>query len=345
MATGTGLDAQLGVKDEVTVGTSVVPDHFYNFNSADLAFDPSFIDGSGIQAGRKFKSINQSGLARKSSTGKIEIPVMFTKFGWWWKHLIGSAGVPVIIGAGPAYKQIHTPGGLRGVSFTTQLGKPQAVDGVVKPFTYPGCKITDWDLTIEDNSNTMLSFSVDGWDEDTVTALATASYPTGAQIWSYSHVNAFKIGGTPTTAAGETTIASGVAVNSVVTSMTLSGKNTLAADRYGLGNAGLKKEQLEVDFTSITGTFKGEFNVADWQTAWVGHNTVALQIDSQGPIITGSDRYLLSIIIPAAKITKAPAVVSGPGIVTVDGEFMVYDPDDGSNPAIQIKYVSTDTVR
>lgn len=345
MATGTGLDAQLGVKDEVTVGTAVTVDKFVDFDSAELAFDPSFIEGTGIQAGRKFKSVNQVGLARKAATGKIEIPVMMSGFGWWWKHLIGSTATPTQIGTGTAYKQVHTPSGLRGVSFTAQIGKPQPTDGTVEPFTYNGCKITDWDLTIEDNANVLLSFSVDAWDEDTETSLATASYDTDLQIFTFSHVNTFKLGGTATTTGGVTSIASGTAVSSVVSSLTLSGKNNLTVDRYGLGNAGTKKEQLESDFTEITGAFKGEFALADWQSKWVDNTTTAIEINLQGPVIEGSDHYSLNFIIPAAKITKAPAVVSGPGIVTVDGEFTVYDPDDGSNPAFQVTYVSTDSAR
>lgn len=344
MATGSGLDAQIGMKTETTVGTAVVVDRFFDFNMSDLAFAPSYIEGSGIQAGRKFKSVNQAGIARKSAGGKIEIPVLQKNFGWFWAHFIGSAGAATQIGTGAAYKQIHTPGDLRGLSFTTQVGKPEPDTGTVKPFTYNGCKVTDWDLTFADNANTVCSFTVDAWNEDTVTALAAASYPTGAVEWNFSHVNTFTLGGTAATAAGETTITGGTAVASVVSSVSFAGKNTLAADRFGLGNAGIKKEQLETDFTSITGTFKAEFNSADFQTEFAAGSSVAIQLDSVGAVIAGADTYLLSVIVPAAKITKAPVVVSGPGLVTVDGEFMVYDPDDGSNPAFQLKIVSTDTV-
>jgi len=345
MATGSGLDAQLGVKDEVTVGTAVTPDHFFEFDNEQLTNQPSYIEGSGIKAGRKFKSVNQAGIARQTANGKVEVPVMMKGFGWWWKHLIGSTANPVQIGTETAYKQIHVPAGLRGVSFTCQIGRPEENTGTVQPYTYNGCKVTDWNLTFADNANTLLDFTVDAFTEVTATGLATASYVTGAQIYNFSHVNNFKIGGTATTASGETTIAGSTAVASVVSSMTITGKNTLETTRYGLGNSGVKKEQLETDFTSITGTFKGEFLQSDFQSIFSGGTTTAIQIDSQGPVIQGSDHYLLSVIMPACKITKAAPYVSGPGLVTVDGEFMVYDPDDGSNPPFQLKYVSTDTVR
>jgi Phage tail tube protein len=344
MATGSGLDAQFGVKTETTVGTAATVDRFFDFNSSDLAFDPSYIEGSGIQAGRKFKSVSQAGIARKSAGGKVEIPVLQKGFGWFWEHFIGSTGTATQIGTGTAYKQIHTPGDLSGVSFTAQVGKPEPDTGTVKPFTYNGCKVTDWELTLEDNANTLCNFTIDAWDEDIVTALASASYVTNAVEWNFAHITTFTIGGTPGTSGGLTSISGGTDVSSVVSSVSFSGKNTLAVDRFGLGNAGIKKEQLEIDFTSITGTFKAEFNSSDFQSQFRAGTTTALQIDHVGAVIDGADTYLLSVIVPTVKITKAPVSVSGPGLVTVDGEFMVYDPDDGTNPAFQVHIVSTDTV-
>lgn len=345
MATGTGLDAQIGMKTETTVGTQVVVDRFFPFDSAEVVMEPSYIEGTSIRAGKKYKSVNQVGIARRTVTGKVQVPVTYKNFGWFWRHFIGSTGTAVVVPAGTlAFDQYHTPGGLRGQSFTMQVGKPEASTGTVKPFTYFGCKVTDWDLTFADNALTQCSFSVDGWNQDSVSALTTATYITSNPQWSFADVTTFKLGGTPSTAAGKTTIAGGTAVTSVVSQVVLSGKNTMATDRFGLGNAGIKKEQLETDFTAISGTFSAEFNSADFQGAFEAGTTTSLQIDSiSTPVIEGTTHYLLSVILPSIKITKAPAVVSGPGLVAVSGEFMVYDPDDGSNPPIQIHIVSTDT--
>ncbi|MGH7239683.1 MAG: phage tail tube protein [Candidatus Saccharimonadales bacterium] len=345
MATGSGLDAQVGVKTEATVGTAVTVDRFFDFDTAELVLEPSYIEGTGLQAGRKFKSVNQVGIARRTATGKFQVPVMQKGYGWFWKHFIGSTGTAVVVSGGTlAFEQYHTAGDLSGISFTTQIGKPEPDTGTVKPFTYNGCKITDWDLTFADNALTVGTFTVDGWDEDTAPALASASYATDNVQWSFADVSVFKIGGTPTTTSGVTSISGGVNVSSVVSQVVLTGKNNLKIDRFGLGNAGIKKEQLEVDFTSITGTFTAEYNSADFQSEFEAGTTTSLQLDSIGPVIESTTNYKLSVILPAIKITKAPAVVSGPGLVTVAGEFMVYDPDDGSNPPIQIHIVSTDTV-
>lgn len=344
MPTGSGLDSQLGTKTESAVGTLAVPvTQFFPFNNADLTPNPSYIENNGIMAGARFKDANQVGIARKAASGQITVPVMMNGFGWWLKHILGSTADPVLDGT-LAYKQIHTPGGLRGVSFTTQIGKPDPRTGTVAPRTYRGCKVTDWTLTFNDNAVTTLDMSVDAWDQDTATTLAAATYPAGNKAFNFAHVTTFTTGGTASTTAGLTTISGGIAVPSVVTKLALSGKATLAADRYGLGNAGVKKEQLETDFFVITGAFEGEFDADTWETPLEDGDIIPIQVDSVGPDIESGKPYLLSIIMPACIVTKAPAPVSGPDIVKVSGEFTVYDPKltDGT-PPIQVVIESTDS--
>jgi len=346
MSTGAGLDAQLGTKTEVTVGTAVTADHFHVFDSADLTFVPSYLEGQGLRAGKQFKSVSQAGIARKMASGKIELPLMYKGMSWWMQHLFGATGTLATVSGGTdAYEGYFTPAGLRGKSFTTQIGKPDPSTGTVEAFNYNGCKITDWDLAFADNANTLLTVTVDAWNEVLGTpSLASATYATDNKLFNFSDVTTFTLGGTPSTTTGVTSIDSGVDVVSVVSSLTLTGKNTLATTRFGLGNAGVKKEQYEEDFTAITGTFSAEYHEAEFQSEFRAGTTTALQIDSVSTdFIEDTTPYLFSVIIPTVKITKAAATVSGPGLVTVAGEFVVYDPDDGSNPPIQIHIVSTDT--
>src|ERR1700744_4745993 len=246
MATGAALDGQVGTKSESTVGTAVTVDHFWTFDSADLAFDPSYIEGQGIRAGKTFKSVNQAGIARKAATGKIELPLMYKGMSWWITHLMGASQTPAVVPSGTlAYETYFTPSGLRGKSFTTQIGKTDPNTGTTNSFVYNGCKITDWELAFADNANTLLTCTVDAWNETEGGSLATATYPTSNQLFNFSNVTTFTLGGTASTTSGKTTISSGTAVASVVSSLTLTGKNTLSTERYGLGNAGVKKEQLE----------------------------------------------------------------------------------------------------
>ena len=345
MATGSGLDAQLGTKTETTVGTVVAPDHFFTFNTAELAFDPTYLEGDGIRATKTFKSVNQVAISRKAATGKLELPFMFKGMSWWMQHVLGSAQTLAVVPTGTlAFEGYFTPGGLRGKSFSTQLGKPEPITGTVQPFNYNGCKVTDWELAFEDNANTLLSLTVDAWNEATTPALSAATYLTNNPLFNFGHVSLFELGGTFSTAAGKTTVASATAVTSVVSKLSLAGKNTLSTERFGLGNAGVKKEQFQTDFVGLTGTFEAEYNESEFQAPFRAGTTTGLHIKSTSPnFIEGSTPYTLEIHLPTVKITKAPATVSGPGLVSVSGEFMVYDPDDGTNPPIQIHIVSTDT--
>jgi hypothetical protein len=346
MSTGSGLDSQLGTKTETTVGTVVTADHFFTFDSADISYDPSYLEGQGIRAGKTFKSISQAGIARKAATGKIELPLMYKGMSWWMTHMFGASQTPAVVPSGTlAFESYFTPGGLRGKSFSTQIGKPEPSTGTVQSFNYNGCKITDWEIAWADNANTLLTVTVDAFNEAQGTpALAAATYPTGNGLFNFGHVTTFKVGGTVSTTSGKTSITSGTSVVTVVDKLTLTGKNTLATTRYGLGNGGVKKEQLEEDFTAITGSFSGEYLESEWQSQFRAGTTTALQIDSVSPnFIESSTPYLFSVILPAVKITKAQPTVSGPGLVTIAGEFTVYDPDDGVNPPMQIHIVSTDT--
>lgn len=348
MTTGSGLDGQLGTKTEVTVGTGLTPDHFYNFDSADLTFMPTYIEGSGIRAGKYFKSVNQAAIARKAASGKIELPFMYKGMSWWMQHIMGATQTLVVVPSGTlAFEGYFTPSGLRGKSFSTQIGTPDPNTGTVVPMNFNGCKVTDWELAFADNANTLLTVTTDAWNVNATTpSLAAATYITNNQLHNFANVSVFTLGGTPTTTSGKTTVGgSPTSIASVVSSLTIAGQNTLAVDRYGLGNAGLKKEQLETDFTAITGTFAAEYNEAEFQSQFRTGTTTCIQIASLSTnFIESTTAYQLSVIMPACKITKASPTVSGPGLVTVNGEFTVYDPDDGVNPPIQIHIVSTDTV-
>ena len=91
---------------------------------------------------------------------------------------------------------------------------------------------------------------------------------------------------------------------------------------------------------------QGKFHISrqgrdPWEPPFVAGSTIALQVDSSFGDAGSGNPYLLSIIIPAAKITSAPAVISGPDLVRVSGQFNVYS--DGVNAPVQITLVSTDS--
>lgn len=342
MTTRSGLDAQVGFKNETTFGTGVVADHFLEFDNEDFKWVPTFLEGEGLRAGRKFKRDSRVGIARKDVNGKLDIKVPNKGIGLLFKHMIGSSATPVVIGATAAYQQIHTPGDLFGKSLTVQVGRPEPGTGTVRPFAFTGCKCTQWELSVNDGDHLKLSTTWDGRDEDTTTGLATATYASGAGLFNFAHAT-LKLGGTPTTGGSpsQISVAGGVAVAAVINQVTIRGENPLAADRYGVGNAGLKSEQIENDYPTVSGTLDAEFAKTELYDVFKAANSVALELAFSFGDAGGANPYLLSFIAPKVKFKDSGPSVDGPGIVKGPVEWEVYD--DEVNAPFQFKIVSTDT--
>lgn len=341
MPTGTGLDAQLGLKLESVYGTAVTVDKFLEFNSESLQWEPTLLEPTGLRAGAKFKRASQLTRSRESVSGSLEVPHSTRNMGTLWKLALGSSvTTPTLVGGvGSAYKQIHIPGDYLGKSATIQVGRPEP-GGTVRAHTYAGCKCTGWEFSISDGEVATLSLDIDGRSESTATALVAASYVNG-ELFNFANVSAFKLGGSASTAAGETSITGGVAVPGVVTGFSLSGSAPMATERFGLGNAGLKSEPLENDIPTITGSLSAEYDRTTFYDVFKNNTTTAIEVKFEGSIISGSDKNLLSFIIPAVKFKAVNPSVSGPDIVSADVEFEAYS--DGTNPVLQVQLVSADS--
>jgi hypothetical protein len=340
MATGTGLDAQLGFKLETTYGTAVTVDRFQEFNSESLAWEPTWLEPSGLRVGTKHKRASRLVQSRQTVSGSIELEHATRNMGTLWKLALGSSVTSPTLVLGSAYKQVHTPGDFMGKSATFQVGRPEP-SGTVRPHTYAGCKVAGWEFSCSDGEYATLSLDIEGRSESTATALATASYATGMEVFNFSQVTVLKLGGTATTAAGETTIASGTTVPGVVTGVTISGENPMATERYGLGNAGLKSEPLENDTPTVTGTLSAEWDRTTFYDLFKANTTTALELKFEGSVISGTDKNTLSFILPAVKFKNVAPSVSGPDVISADVDFEAYS--DETNPVIQVKLISADS--
>jgi hypothetical protein len=352
-AYGSGLSSQLMIKQETTVGTQVTPTLAYEYDSEGIDFDPGWQEAQGLRAGQGYVSVGRVQQTAFDVAGDITLKHVDRGLttgggmGLWWKHALGSTVTAgTIIGATTAYKQIHVPGSKTGLALTAQVGRPQT-DATVRPYTFRGMKISQWEFTCADQGLAQLKLTVNAWQEDVTTALATASYPPGAEVFAFQHATNFKIGGTPATSAGETTITSGVTVGTVATSVTITGNTPLADGRRGLGNGGIKKEQIENDIPTITGSLAGEFTTrAEFYDVFKSGATTALQLDfskfsqsgtDAGGTAAGPNPFLLSFIFPACKIKAASVHVDGPDILGQDITFQAYS--NNVDPVVQVKLV------
>src|SRR5205823_2456144 len=73
---------------------------------------------------------------------------------------------------------------LTGLSLTLQIGRPDST-GVMRPFSYVGCKLLEGELTNTVDGALLFGVGVDGADEDTSQTLAGASYPSTSELLSF----------------------------------------------------------------------------------------------------------------------------------------------------------------
>ena len=351
---GSGLSASVGIASESTVGTQVTPNAWYEFLDESLSNQPTFLDSQGLKAGLAYKRVARTQISRYTVGGDVSLE-FFDKgttaaggkgMGLWLKHMLGSSITTATqIAATTAYKQNHTPGPKTGLSFTTQIGRPQT-DGTIKAHTYRGCKVVSWEISVSDGELVRLSMTLDGWREDIATGLTTpvfggSTYQAG--IFSFADSSVFTLGGTASTTGGEMSIAGGTSVATVVREFTLRGETPLATERYGLGNAGTKREQIDSGIQTITGTLGAEYtSQSEIYSLFANNTTTALDLAFTHGDAGTSNPYMLRFTLPAIKLKEAAVNVGGPEIIPQSINFEGFDDGSGTNAPLQIKLVSQD---
>jgi hypothetical protein len=341
MATGTGLDGQIGFKLETTWGTPVTVTKFIEFDEESLAWEQEWIEPTGLRVGTKFKRASRLAASRTMVTGGFSCQFATRTMGTLIKAALGSTVTTPTVVAGSAYKQVHNPGDFLTKSLTIQVGRPQP-DGTVRPHTYEGCKVTSWEFSVSDTETAKFSVEVDGQTELTATALATATFASApaAELFDFTDFTTFKLGGT-VTGATELSVSGGTTVTPIVRSFTLKGETPLDVERFGLGNAGIKAEQLENGIPTISGSFEAEWDRATFYDVYKAGTTTAIELKGEGSVISGSDKNTIHIVVSAAKIKSSAFNVSGPETVTGTVEFEAYS--DETNSPLMFKLISADS--
>jgi hypothetical protein len=233
-----GLAGQLGFAAESTYGTFVAPTRFLELTSSSVKYERERIESNGIRAGRRVLHRWAAGVQR--AAGDVEFEMAPQGFALLWAHIIG--GTDVITGSNP-YTHTMSPGDLAGKSLSLQIGKPD-VGGVVRVFSYLGCKVTGAELSCSAGEYAMMNVSFYGNHLDTSQALGTASYPANLTPFDFTK-------GTVTLAAA------GFDVKEV----SLSIDNGLSVDRHFLRTTTPErsKEPLESNRRNITGSMTADF--------------------------------------------------------------------------------------
>lgn len=323
MAFGSGLAGQFGMVAESVYGTLVTPTRFLEFNTEGLKANLGHLESKGIGSGRYLKTLRHKDYIRDAS-GPLEMDVMTLGFGLPFQMMLGGYANASV--SGTERKHTVQPGtdGIDGDFFTCQVGRP-SIDGTVHPFNYEGCKVVDWELKAAIDNWLKLGLNIDAQTEQTSTALASASYLSGARPFSFVD-GALTIGGSAVSVRG----------------FSIKGANAIKTDRRFIGNT--KKEPLCNGEGTIMGELQFEHEALTRHGQLVAGTELAnliLTFDTGVAISGGSGNYKLVVTIAAFYFLEGPKNVGGPDVITETMQFKAIN--DGSNPVIKLEYYNTES--
>jgi hypothetical protein len=180
MATGTGLEAQLGYAIETTNGVAVTVTRFIPFMKESIVEEQESIVCDAIIAGRLTPDTEQRKLGVKSVKGSVETQLFRENQASLWQWALGAVS-SVSTGGSAPYTHTFSLADSN-PSATIQKGVPEA-DGGTTAFTYAGCKVASWSFSGAKGQPSSLKFDVVGSvAETTGIALAAASFGNNSAV-------------------------------------------------------------------------------------------------------------------------------------------------------------------
>lgn len=327
--TGVGLLTTFGCAEEVTYGTAVAPDRWFEITSEALERKNTVIQSNGLRSGAiHSRRSSRRVVAAQQGGGSFTMEVPTSGFGRLLKHAMGGTPVVAQQGGTTAYLQTHALGSNAGKSLTAQKVIRDGANAVVQQFTQVGVKVLSVEFSISVDQLLLATFTVDGRSENVSTAVAAPSYASN-KPFHFGQVNVLTLAGTPV---------------AKVTDATWKLDRPQRTDGFYLGSAGLKSEPIENDFPMVTGSLTAEFDSANKTAlydAFAADAALALVLTFEGATISGIYKETISFSIPAIHLIGETPKVSGPGAVAVTVPFE--GAWDGTNPDMTVLYTSTDT--
>jgi len=329
MAIGSGIGSWLGIKKESSFGTAVTVERFYEFNSEGTKYVKNTVVGQGLRNGGLVARANRRVVTTLAGEGDFEVDMQTRGMGLLLSLATGS--VPTPSSSNGTYTYLFTAQDLIGDSFTTQVAVPQ-YGGTLTYKTLSGCKITNFELSVGSGDIAKAKFSLDSKGFTTgASTSATVAYTNIAtsNLFHFAQGSITDNAGSPTTYAN-------------IKDFSLTVDNSLKTDRYNLGAAGSKSEQIINGFRAISGKVTAEFTDTVLLDKFLADSTAGLKLTFEGATIgSASDKETLSITIPAAKFDGDTPMVSGPGVIDVSFGFTVFD--NGTDAPFTITYKTLDS--
>ena len=323
MAIGAGLAGQIGLATQgVDYDTAATVTRFLEFDNENIVTDVAKLYGRGIGVGR-FQRADRVKTYIRQASGQVLLPVMNKGFGLVFEHMLGQNTITGAT-ADKTHTAIPSAAALAGKFATWQVGRPDLA-GTVQPFTFIGGKVRAWEFQFRVDEILQLMLDLDFKTVGVGTALASASYAATQEFFAF-HEGALSIDGS----------------TFYVKSGTLRGENGLAHDRRFLGN--LKREPLAAGELIVSGQLEAEFENRDVYDAWVAGTVpgqLVLSFTTATLIPTTAVPFSLTITLDDIEYNGDTPNVDDEGILQQAIPFKALY--DGTNPLVQVVYVTNDT--
>ncbi len=325
----TGIGSYVGLAKEVTYGTGVTPTTFLPVTSSSMKLEQTDLDSYSLRAGQLGLSEGQSTPTTRSSSGSLELNVQTKGMGKLLDLLNGDVNAPTIPGGATLARLFEFDIGLStplGKSLTYQQVAPD-VTGVNRAFTTSGVKVAGATFSMDSGGVAASAFTLDGSDEVTATAAATATYATGSSEFAF---------------IGASVELDDAVVLDCIRSVSVEISLPMATDRFCLGSSGVKREPLVNDWVTVTATAEAEFASLTQYAAFRAATRRKLAIKCVGAEIETGQNFEFNIVLPTTRTMAMAPELSGPDILTQSLEFKALQLNAAS-PLATIEFKSSDT--
>ena len=328
---------------------------FAAWKTESLELKKAAVQGKGILAGKIYPQSNRRVITDWTAGGAVTMDLPQRTLQQWLFPMLGSYGQAASAltedGSTGAWKAVHAGGPLDGNSFCVQKGVPTVDTGTIEPFTYVGCKISEWEISFTKGEIATLTLTIDARNElggtmngdplnSSLPGAVTYAAPPGG-VFHFAQAQIFT-GGTVSTTSGVTTVSSPVLAGNVK-SGSIKQATPLDIERYFAGKLGFKDEQLQNDLRPVTGSMVVEWLSSEARyDAFASDTPTAIEFQFIGPAIgTGSDLATLSFLVPNMFLDGETPKMGGPEVVTQTLPWTGLD--DGTNNVIQATYITLDS--
>lgn len=322
---------QVGMKDETTPGTLVTVTKFQEAVSENVKGRYGRTDSNGMRSGQRVERSDRFVPYTFGGAGAYSFEVLTKGFAFWLKHMLGTVAT-----TGPtdttAYTHTGTVGPMLGQSFTWQANRPFHPTDTDQAWTYGGGKVPTWKLTNSVDAMLLCELGLDFMNEDTATALASASYPTAMQSLSW--------------AGGLVTIG-GSSYDILDIEIACDNQMKVGKDRQYVRNSTLPKEPVESKYRNVTWKITADNDsltqINRARATLASTAGAAIVASWTGPVLVGAATVFpsVTVTIPFARFDGETPTANNMDPITVplSGKGLY----DGTNSPVTIAVVTAET--